>query len=78
MTTITPILNCTAHANGVALWWAGEIVEVFPNWWDASAARNAAAQANRMLDALISPAPTTRDALEDVAREMRRRMDGGA
>jgi hypothetical protein len=76
MTTIAPALDLTATYDGFAIWYAGEVVESFPTFDGAACGYRAAEQANRMLEALISPAPTTYEALESVVRELRRRMDG--
>jgi hypothetical protein len=56
MRTYTDItgLDVTGHSDGVALWLAGEVVEVFGSLWEANIAKRAAEQALTQLDAALA------------------------
>lgn len=50
MTHIAPTLQCTAHRDGYAIWFAGKLVDVFPAFLGAHQGMRAARKAMRLLD----------------------------
>jgi hypothetical protein len=67
VTTITPVLDVRGHGEHVALWWAGEIVDVFPTLEGADQGRRAAQSALAQLNSTLN--------LTDTATELQRRFD---
>lgn len=54
MTTLTPSIQCTAHRDGYAIWFGGEVVDVFPAFLGAHQGMKAAREAMRLLDETLN------------------------
>jgi hypothetical protein len=54
VTSITPTLDVCVHRDGAALWFAGEIVDVFPTLWGADRGWKAAREALLLLETTLA------------------------
>lgn len=61
MADLPQLPTVTGHADGFALRFGGEVIDVFPSLLGASAGRNAAKDALAMLAACLAMAPSNTD-----------------